>query len=540
MDPVASKQTSVKSRKMANNPNPGPSNQSIQTPETYVREGRRLFDKTVNNNAQLVTLVSVDSQLRELPPPPPPKLKERKAIRMRDTSSYEPQECTPEDTEIYSDVVPPTNEGNGFEVDGIQVTVHAPEEEFPDSEIEEGEVSEIDDLEQSFYQSEENGSEVGTEVVLSQVMSEGSPSVGPGFNSEEDAEKFLASNPYLGSLFKRMIKDSIAEESKQLMTPPQTVNNTSGWSLLKQKGKPQSLLINQIGNGNRNQGVRSNTLIKSSSDTTLYAPALNKVNNNKGQNSLIGGNEVIINKITDFVEGIRLENQVEASTSSNGTRGRDLTFQTTPTSRRGEEATANQYTTAQNLVVKAKKFKATVESPKGKCIDLIDQVLTEQGNSTVNVMDDDEFFHLTCHVDISLKQKIERSEFIELERLLPKKKSFKDENRLEWVSHEGMTFFAPVQDREFRITNIHKWDQAFRIYAAIYCNANPSRSGEIWQYIYTINSAAVTYQWDNVSYYDTTFRQMMSERPKRSWAKTYTQLWQLALQDPIQKNAQGS
>ena len=98
-----------------------------------------------------------------------------------------------------------------------------------------------------------------------------------------------------------------------------------------------------------------------------------------------------------------------------------------------------------------------------------------------------------------------------------------------------MTFLSPVQDKETKINGIKRWDQAFRIYAAIYCNANPTCSGEIWQYIYTIHSAAASYQWDNVFYYDNTFRQMMNDRPNRNWSKIYTQLSQLALKDPIQK-----
>ena len=99
-----------------------------------------------------------------------------------------------------------------------------------------------------------------------------------------------------------------------------------------------------------------------------------------------------------------------------------------------------------------------------------------------------------------------------------------------------MMFLAPVHDREQKINNIRHWEQAFRIYAAIYCNANPTRAGEIWQYIYIINSAAATYQWDNIAYYNVTFRQLMSEKPGRSWGKTFVQLWQLALREPIVKN----
>ena len=38
-----------------------------------------------------------------------------------------------------------------------------------------------------------------------------------------------------------------------------------------------------------------------------------------------------------------------------------------------------------------------------------------------------------------------------------------------------------------------------------------------------INSAAASYQWENVMYYDTTFRQLMAEHPGRNWGKMYAQ-----------------
>ena len=190
------------------------------------------------------------------------------------------------------------------------------------------------------------------------------------------------------------------------------------------------------------------------------------------------------------------------------------------------------------MVVEAELHKTSLEPPpKGKQsfldIDLVKRVSDDDDH-------DDDYFHLTCHVDKNLKSRIELGEFIELEKLLPKHKtkvSGADDNHLEWVTHNGMTYLAPAQDRDNQITGIRRWEQAFRIYAAIYCAANPTRSAEIWQYIHTINSAASSFQWDNVQYYDTVFRQMMSERPGRSWSKTYAQLWQLALRDPIQRNA---
>ena len=55
---------------------------------------------------------------------------------------------------------------------------------------------------------------------------------------------------------------------------------------------------------------------------------------------------------------------------------------------------------------------------------------------------DDDFFHLTCHIEPSLIHKIEKGEFVELEKLLPKDKFGKpDEGRMEWVHRDGGVLF---------------------------------------------------------------------------------------------------
>ena len=94
----------------------------------------------------------------------------------------------------------------------------------------------------------------------------------------------------------------------------------------------------------------------------------------------------------------------------------------------------------------------------------------------------------------------------------------------------------PVADCDGKINGIHKWEQAFRVYAAIFSRANPHRAAEIWHYVHTINTAASCYIWDNVLYYNFTFRQMMNLNPGRSWAKIFNQLWNLAMTTPIQRN----
>ena len=168
-----------------------------------------------------------------------------------------------------------------------------------------------------------------------------------------------------------------------------------------------------------------------------------------------------------------------------------------------------------------------------------------QGNATglPNIgqgVSDDDFFHLTCFIEPSLIHRIEKGEFIELEKLLPKDKSSgasssQSDGRLEWVQRDGGTYLVPANGKDTKITGIRKWEQAFCAYATIYCGANPHRAKEIWQYISVINTAAAAYSWDNVYNYDITFRHLMAFNPNRSWAVTYNQMWNLSMRDPLPK-----
>ena len=152
-----------------------------------------------------------------------------------------------------------------------------------------------------------------------------------------------------------------------------------------------------------------------------------------------------------------------------------------------------------------------------------------------NFNQDDEFFHITSQIDPNLRQKIERGEFIELERLLPKDEfgsslgSDHLNNQLFQLITQGTnSYLEAPHAKTAKINSIRKWDQAFRVYVAIYTHANPERSSEIWQYIYVIHTAASANPWDNVYYYDVNFRELMASKPWRSWGKTYTQSWNMA------------
>ena len=298
----------------------------------------------------------------------------------------------------------------------------------------------------------------------------------------------------------------------------------------------------------RRYGKESNDreMIKSPSDTTLYAPALNKtpdrnrnvldrLNSSMVKTPVQRINNDMIDNISQFVDDMRFVDEQRRRQP----RSEVVVPKPTGTPRRqvDDNKEPTNHEIANKLIIDVEKFQGGVQKPKGN-----DQFIGIFGGVRPvvdkEVIDDDEFFHVTCHVDKSLTQKIQNGEFVDLEKLLVKdrfKRRSSDE-RLEFVSHEGQTFLAPAQDRENRIFGLRKWEQAFRVYAAIYSKANPHRSSEIWQYIHTINTAASNYVWENVAYYDFTFRQMMSQNPYRSWSKTYNQLWNLAICTPIQKS----
>ena len=183
---------------------------------------------------------------------------------------------------------------------------------------------------------------------------------------------------------------------------------------------------------------------------------------------------------------------------------------------------------ARRMLVETEQNKARLDLPPG--------------TNMINYSDvvDDEFFHITCHVDPAIKSKIEQGQFVELEKLLTKNKPFTkagSDSRMGLFTKDGLTYFAPTIEKDIKITNVRRWEQAFRVYAAIYSKANPSRASEIWQYVHVINSAASSFQWSNVAEYDFTFRQLMGTYPTRSWAKTYLQGWNLIMRDHLTKDS---
>ena len=332
--------------------------------------------------------------------------------------------------------------------------------------------------------------------------------------------------------------------------------------------------------------VRTQRVFKSPSDTTIYSPVLRKVFNKDVS---------LIEKISNFVESIRIDTcrdrtrdipdipttpaikttgdktQVtlgemlnnssdETFASDTSTPCQDVRCVEHGSTSRISKSTRNNHNAmdsppdgkqvADQLLVQAEKFKARVEAPKGNYQNLImpydyDQLRAKfvkpEGLAPVdneilflhNFDQDDEFFHVTSQIDPATRGKIERGEFIDLERLLPRDRNgvrgYDDLNRqlFQLITLGTNTYLEPPASKAGKISSIKKWDQAFRIYAAIYTQANLQRAAEIWQYVYVIHTAAGANPWDNVYYYDINFRELMASKPWCSWGKTYTQGWNM-------------
>ena len=310
--------------------------------------------------------------------------------------------------------------------------------------------------------------------------------------------------------------------------------------LMKEKlDEAKKELLASTGKGsveNENITVRMTDRIKSPSDTTLYAPAVRRVIcDGKDESNMI-------EKISTFVESIRVSEKDKSEAGPSGTdRQAQATVTSTPQQHRDAVAYDNAKERAEQVILEAERYKAVLADPPGevlrKGLELNQQQVMCHDLAPVDMgtgISDDDFFHLTCHVEPGLISKIENGEFVDLDKLVPKDKRKRiEDNRMEWVHADGNTFLAPVADRNSKINGFRRWEQAFRVYATIYCGAKPHRSKEIWQYVSIISTAASSFVWENVYDYDVTFRHLMAFNPNRSWAVTYNQMWNLCMREPL-------
>ena len=180
-------------------------------------------------------------------------------------------------------------------------------------------------------------------------------------------------------------------------------------------------------------------LIKSPSDTTLYALLLtrnvgpsNNIDNRINTLNMTNNEMITSNDISKFIEGIQQRTPVKEVEAQAGEAGEGSSQQ----DRRVVQASSSPRVTdqmavemdlnkkvneakdkARDFILEAEQFKAAVNVPQGNFYNLpIDRVdkLNVHDNIRDNpyygsrVRDDDEFCHITCHIEDVTKRKIER------------------------------------------------------------------------------------------------------------------------------------
>lgn len=189
---------------------------------------------------------------------------------------------------------------------------------------------------------------------------------------------------------------------------------------------------------------------------------------------------------------------------------------------------------ADRMIRDAELNKAEVIKPPGKLLNVIDQI--ERHPDTDRC---DELASTTSgHVDPILKAKIERGQFVELHKLRPTEMLEEDGGQnLRLTNADGETYYIPPNSSRNNsagsIYNFKTWQQCFIIYLEIYATANPTKAGEMVDYVHAIEEAASIYVWENVAKYDRLFRLNMAKFPHREWSKRHQKHYESSMKEPI-------
>ena len=151
---------------------------------------------------------------------------------------------------------------------------------------------------------------------------------------------------------------------------------------------------------------------------------------------------------------------------------------------------------------------------------------------------DQDYQMLDSHVDETLRRKIENFEYVDFSKLVAQNmNNYGEDQRLEIINRNGMTFLSPASDREqTQITTYNKWEQTFRVYSNVLTARYPNKATELLQYSHVIHTSSMAYAWDNIYAYDKEFRHHISRHPTRSWAIILQQAWTMLLKDRVHSN----
>ena len=74
-------------------------------------------------------------------------------------------------------------------------------------------------------------------------------------------------------------------------------------------------------------------------------------------------------------------------------------------------------------------------------------------------LEDDKFFHVSCHIEPALKSKIEQGGFVDLNKLLLKNRlqSLNKKQSMHFVNKNGESYLVPIESDQ-RITGVRRWN----------------------------------------------------------------------------------
>ena len=174
----------------------------------------------------------------------------------------------------------------------------------------------------------------------------------------------------------------------------------------RKEGECSSSQILTTPTRHRKNGNHENLMVKSPSDTTIYAPALRQsgvkqmtVAHNLLSDGGMQNNGNITEMISNFVDAAREETHGDEGDSRTVVASKI----TVPPNDNNIPGYAEAKRRAEEAVLEAEKFKAQIEAP-GMNIALATNNLGSnmESNSVIpNIgsgVSDDDFFHLTCHI----------------------------------------------------------------------------------------------------------------------------------------------
>ena len=187
---------------------------------------------------------------------------------------------------------------------------------------------------------------------------------------------------------------------------------------------------------------------------------------------------------------------------------------------------------ADKMIQEAEVTRARVYDLTGKEKLRLEHSLEMGQEGRISSLMDEDYQLVASHMDEQTRQKIVQREYIDFVKLIRKDRfTEEEEQKMMMVNKGGLSYWVQMTDHSQAITSYHKWDMAFHVFLDIYMNHHLNRTSELIQYGYIINTASMSYAWENVYLYDREFQKHMERHPLLRWGVILQQAWTMFLKD---------